>query len=360
MNKSIITATVLFVVSLFATAQTDEQLLKHARELHSKILTLDTHADTPMEFYQDSTINIGKRNSKIKVDLVKMQEGGLDAVFFVVFQDQGSQTDSAFARAYNESKKIFAAIHREAERNSDKAQLVTSHAEALKAKEQGKRAIFIGVENGYCLGKNISAIEEFYNLGARYITLCHMINSEICKSSTDKSDDYGLTDFGKEVVREMNRIGMLIDVSHISDQSVRDVAAYSKAPIIASHSNVRVLRDYSRNLSDELIRLIAEKGGVIQVGIYTGFLKPRSEGKATVADVVNHIDHIVKLVGIDHVGFGSDFDGGGDVIGCEDASGVINITVELLRRGYTDEDIEKFWGLNFLRVMEQVKMSASD
>jgi len=360
MKKRIIIITALLFTSLLAADQTNDELLKRARELHSKILTLDTHADTPIDFHRNPTIDIGKRCDSVSVDLVKMQEGGLDAVFFAVYRGQGAQTDSAFARAYNDSKKQFASIYRQVEQNSDKAMLVTTRAEALQAKAQGKRAIFIGVENGYCLGRNISAIEEFYNMGARYLTLCHMKNGEVCKSSTDESEDYGLTDFGREIVREMNRVGMMIDVSHASDQTVLDVLACSKSPIIASHSSARAICNIARNLSDDLIRLIADKGGVVQVAIYTRHLRPKEQGRATVADIVDHIDHIVGLVGIDHVGFGSDFDGGGGVVGCEDASGVINITVEMLRRGYTDEDIAKFWGLNLLRVLEQVTKDSSN
>ena len=356
MKKQIIITTSLIFASLFVTAQTENELLKRARELHDKILTLDTHVDTPIRFRKNKTIDIGKCNDSMKVDLVKMEEGGLDAVFFVVYRPQGAQTDTAFDKAYNDSKKQFAAIYRQIEQNSNKAQLVTNRAEAVKAKEQGKRAIFIGVENGYCLGKNINVIKEFYTMGARYLTLCHMKDGEICKSSSDTTTaDYGLTDFGREVIQEMNRVGMLIDVSHVSDQTVRDVVACSKTPIIASHSSVRAICDNARNLSDDLIQLIAENGGVIQIGIYTGYLKPRTMGRATVSDIVDHIDHIVRLVGINHVGFGSDFDGGGGVVGCEDASGIINITTEMLRRGYTDQDIEKFWSLNFFRVMEQAE-----
>lgn len=347
----------LFTLNLSAFAQADDaDLLRQAKELHRRILTLDSHADTPSRFTRDTTINIGERNGKVRVDLAKMEEGQLDAVVFAIFHSQGTQTDSALSAAYISSKKQLENILYQVERNADRAVVATTAQQALQAKKEGKRAIFIGIENAYCLGTNRqSTMREFYDLGARYITLCHMRDSEVCKSSGETGEDYGLTGSGKELVGEMNRLGMLVDVSHASDQTVRDVLACSKAPIIASHSSVRNLYNHPRNLSDELIRLIADIGGVIQVAIWTGFLKSKEEGRATVADVVDHIDYIVDLVGIDHVGFGSDFDGGGGVVGCEDASGIYNITVEMLRRNYTEEDIEKFWSLNFFRVLKKAE-----
>lgn len=351
-----------FALSLTAVAQSDDAgLLKQAEEIHRRILSLDSHTDTPSRFTRDTTVNIGERNDKVKVDLTKMEEGKLDAAFFAIYHSQGAQTDSAFLAAYLSSKEQLRNIYYQVERNAGRAVVATTAQQALQAKKEGKRAIFIGIENAYCLGTDkLRAMKEFYSSGARYITLCHMKDSEVCKSSGETGDDYGLTDFGKELVSEMNRLGMLVDVSHASDQTVRDVIACSKAPIIASHSSARTLYNHPRNLTDELIRLIADNGGVIQVAIWTGFLRSKEDGRATVADVVDHIDYIVGLVGIDHVGFGSDFDGGGGVVGCEDASGVINITVEMLRRGYSEEAIEKFWGLNFFRVLEKTEQLSAN
>ncbi|MDR0659609.1 MAG: dipeptidase [Prevotellaceae bacterium] len=350
-----------FVLNLTALSQTsDTNLLKQAKELHQRILTLDSHVDTPSRFTRDTSINIGKRNDKVKVDLTKMEEGKLDAVFFAIYHPQGLQTDSALSAAYLNAKKQLENIYYQVEKNSDRATVATNLHEALQAKKEGKRAIFIGVENAYCLGTDkLSAMKEFYSLGARYITLCHTKASDVCYSSGETGEDTGLTDFGKELISEMNRLGMLIDLSHASDQTVRDVIACSKTPVVATHSSVRNLYNHPRNLSDELIRLIADNGGVIQVSIWTGFLKSKEDGRATVSDVVDHIDYIVSLVGIDHVGFGSDFDGGGGVVGCEDASGIINITVEMLRRNYTEIAIEKFWSLNFFRILEQAEQVAA-
>lgn len=349
---------ILFLaLSLTTFAQTnDADLVKQAKELHQRVLSLDSHTDAPSRFTRDTTMNIGERNEKTSVDLVKMEEGLLDAVFYAIYQGQGPQTDSALSAAYLKSKKQLKNIFYQVDKNADRAIVVTTAQQALQAKKEGKRAIFIGIENAYCLGADkLNAMREFYDSGVRYITLCHSKDSDVCKSSGETGEDYGLTKVGKELVSEMNRMGMLIDVSHASDQAVRDVLAHSKAPIVASHSSVRTLYNHPRNLSDELIRLIADHDGVIQVSIWTGFLKTKEQGKATVADVVDHIDYIVNLVGIDYVGFGSDFDGGGNVVGCEDASGIYNFTVEMLRRGYTEEDIEKFWSKNFLRVLEKVE-----
>ncbi len=359
MNKLYL-LTLFCVLSLTAFGQAnDAELLKQAKNLHQRIFTLDSHADTPSRFTRDTTINIGERVDKVRVDLVKMEEGLLDGIFFAVFYGQGPQVDSALSMAYQISKKQLENIHLQVERNNNRAAVTTTLQQALQAKKEGKRAIFIGIENAYCLGTDkLSAMNEFYDLGARYITLCHSKDSEICKSSGEEGEDYGLTDSGKELIDEMNRLGMIVDISHASDQTVRDVLAYTKVPIVASHSSVRALYNHPRNLSDELIRAIADNGGVVQVSIWTGFLKSKEDGKATVADVVDHIDYVVKLVGIDHVGFGSDFDGGGDVVGCENASGIVNITVEMLRRRYTEEDIEKFWSLNFFRVLEKVEQVA--
>lgn len=351
-----------FALNLTAFAQTDDaDLLERAKELHRRILTLDSHVDTPSRFTRDTSINIGVRNDKVKLDLTKMEEGKLDAVFFAIYHPQGPQTDSALSAAYLSSKEQLENIYHQIEKNANRSVIVTNAQQALQAKKEDKRAIFIGIENAYCLGTDkLSAMGEFYNLGARYITLCHMKESDVCYSSGETGEDTGLTDFGKDLINEMNQLGMLVDVSHASDQTVRDVVACSKAPIVASHSSVRTLYNHPRNLSDELIRLIADNGGVIQVSIWTGFLKSKEDGRATVSDVVDHIDYIVDLVGIDHVGFGSDFDGGGGVVGCEDASGIINITVEMLKRNYTEEDIEKFWSLNFFRVLEKVQQLSAN
>jgi membrane dipeptidase len=266
--------------------------------------------------------------------------------------------------------------------------------------KSGRRAIFIGIENGYPLGHDLSLIKHFYDRGARYITLCHTRNNDICDSSHDSTAFGGLSEFGKKVVAEMNHVGMMIDVSHASDQSFYDVITLSKSPVIASHSCARALCDHDRNLTDDMLLKLAENGGVIQVCILSAYVKktpPNTqrdsaeaalrikfrnfedltdaemeqaskewhenerkfpEALASVSDVVNHIDHIVKIAGIDHVGIGTDFDGGGELEDCYDVSQMKNITIELLRRGYSDEDVQKIWGGNLMRVMSEVKKKA--
>jgi membrane dipeptidase len=263
--------------------------------------------------------------------------------------------------------------------------------------KEGKRAVFIGIENGYAIGNDLGNIEEFYQDGARYITLCHTKQNDICDSSTDSTEFNGLSDFGAEVVKEMNRTGMMIDVSHMSDSSFYDVLALSTVPVIASHSCARAICDHPRNLNDDMLGRLAENGGVIQMCILSDYVKkpvpyPERDSAfkaikvkygdfnnltseqekaawqewdrvdslfpptlATISDVVNHIDHIVKVAGIDHVGIGTDFDGGGGLADCNDVSGMEGITLELVRRGYSENDIRKIWGGNLMRVMAEVQ-----
>ncbi|KAF5075952.1 Membrane dipeptidase [anaerobic digester metagenome] len=281
--------------------------------------------------------------------------------------------------------------------------MLLTPTDALRLKKEGKRAIYIGVENGYPIGTNLALLEEYYNLGARYVTLSHTRNNQICDSSTDPDGPIhnGVSDFGKEVIAEMNRLGMLIDVSHISDKAFFDAVELSKTPVFASHSCARAICDNPRNLTDEMLLKIAETGGVVQMCILSDYVKTTEPNPArdsaraelqkkyggfknlsdsvrmiaysewheinekfpsklaTVSDVVDHIDHMVKVAGIDHVGIGTDLDGGGGVDGCRDASEMKSITIELLRRGYSEEDIKKIWGENFMRVFHKAQEFAS-
>ena len=288
------------------------------------------------------------------------------------------------------------------EASPELAQIARTPEDAYNLKNAGKRAIFIGMENGYPIGHDLSMIEKFWQLGVRYITLCHTSNNDICDSSTDKkgAEYNGLSPFGVEVVKEMNRIGMMVDVSHISDSSLFHVLRITKLPVIASHSCSRAICDNPRNITDDGLRAIAKNGGVIQMCILTDYVKtpapnpvrdsaravvrlkyhdfagltPEQERSAwdemgevskkfpqhlaSVKDVVDHIDHIVKIAGIDHVGIGTDFDGGGAVSGCFDVSEMGNITLELVKRGYDEEQIRKIWGGNFMRVFNAVLKGA--
>ncbi len=372
--------------------------------LHQRILTIDTHSDTPlllMRFNDDMGIRGDARKiNGGQVDFIRMAEGGLDASFFAVFLAQGDRSPEGNDQAYRKAKKIVAAIYRSVEQYPELAEIATTAADAEKSAAAGKRAIYIGLENGYPIGVDISKVSTFYDLGARYITLCHTNNNDICDSSTDTTEHDGLSDFGRQVVQEMNRFGMMVDVSHISDQAFYDVLETTNVPVIASHSCARTIRDHARNMDDDMLRALAANGGVVQMCILSHYVKAvvqtaerdsayrvykekwgeyadrtdeqkrlaridyhQMEQKiperlATVSDAVDHIDHMVKVAGIDHVGIGTDFDGGGGLEDCYDVSELGNITLELVRRGYSEEDITKIWGANLLRVFRAVETGA--
>jgi membrane dipeptidase len=385
----------------------DPGSIKKAAEIHERVLTVDTHVDTPFMLERED-FDIGKINDPRKrggkVDFPRMKKGGLDAIFFAVFVGQAERTPAGNQKAKIEALGTFALIHKAVKAYPDQAELALSPDDAYRIEKQGKRAIYIGVENGYPLGKDIGLVKKFYDLGARYITLCHTRNNDICDSSTDEKgpEHNGLSDFGKQVVKEMNHLGMLVDVSHISDKSFYDVLEVSTAPVVATHSCARAVCDNPRNLSDDMLKKLAQKGGVIQLCILSDYIKKmpanperdaahkamhekfrnydtfseaekkkareewmRIEEKyppnlATVAEAVDHIDHIVKVVGIDYVGIGTDFDGGGGLKDCYDVSQMGNITLELVKRGYSQEDIRKIWGGNFMRVFREVERVARE
>ncbi len=403
MQKELSLAAVLAFLSLvFGSSSSfaeSESLDTKAARIHGKVLTVDTHVDTPMRLSR-SQFDLGElhdpRKGGGKVDLPRMKEGGLDAIFFAVFVSQRARTPEGNRKAKESAFRTFNAIHEAIKTHSSVAELALIPDDAYRIEKTGKRAIYIGMENGYPIGSDLSLIKQYYDLGARYITLCHTRNNDICDSSTDKPEHDGLTEFGQQVVAEMNRLGMIVDVSHISDASFYDVLKVSKAPVVASHSCARALCDHPRNLDDRMLKKLAENGGVIQMCILSSYVKkpaPNPErdaavkalrekhgnfGKlsdederkareewrtlyekyprrlATVSDAVDHIDHIVRIVGVDHVGIGTDFDGGGGLDGCYDVSELGNITRELVRRGYTEEQIRKIWGANFMRVFREV------
>jgi membrane dipeptidase len=378
----------------------EERLIQKAAKIHAKAFTIDSHNDTPMWFTDtayDFSVNHAGLRPRNRVDLPRMEQGGLDAAFFAVFVGQGERSMKGNEKALKQALNTFEAINKTVKQNSSKAELAINASDGNNIEKQGKRAVYIGLENGYPIGNDLNNVAQFYKLGARYITLCHTKNNDICDSSTDTTEHNGVTEFGKQVITEMNRLGMMVDVSHISDKSFKDVLQISKTPVIASHSCARALCDNPRNLSDDLLMSLAENGGVIQMCILSSYVKtplpnPKRDSAqavlrtkyngfnnlsdslmtiarrewyetdekypqvlASVADVVDHIDHIVKVAGINHVGIGTDFDGGGAVKGCEDVSEMGNITLELVRRGYKKGQIEKIWGKNLLRVMKSVE-----
>ncbi|MDF1560915.1 MAG: dipeptidase [Bacteroidales bacterium] len=386
---------------LAGCASEEERIDRKAEKLHGEMLTVDTHCDTPMRLARGG-FDPGVRNDNGSVDFPRMKEGGLDAMFFAIFIGQGPRTAEAYETEHRNTIRTFDSVKASVERNSDLAGIALNLEDALKLKSEGRVAIFMGIENGSPIGNDISRIKQYYDLGARYITLCHSSNNDICDSSTDKGgpEHGGLSPFGEEVIRGMNRVGMLVDVSHMSDESFYDVLNISTAPVIASHSSSRALCESPRNLDDDMLLALKKNGGVIQICLLSDYLKqpepnPEFDEKvkelrekwssnteeitdemreqrwrefselknkyvklATVADAVNHIQHVVDIIGIDYVGIGSDFDGGGGIEGCRDVSSMSNITRELLRRGYSREDIAKIWGGNFMRVMGEAQALA--
>lgn len=380
---------------------TEADLVEHTDNLHKEMITIDTHNDTPMRFLRSGFDFSGEKNSArgSSVDLNKMKKGGLDAAFFAAFIGQGECTPEKYEKVNAKALEIIEAIHSKAALHKDLAAIATTPDDIYRLKKEDKRAIYIGLENGYPIGTDISLLKKYYDLGTRYVTLCHTSNNQICTSSTDKDtlNKSGVSEFGKDVISEMNRLGMIVDISHISDNSFYDVLQISKVPVIASHSCARAICNNPRNLSDAMLIKLAENGGVVQMCILSDYVKviernPKKDSarvalrkkynnfqnltpeqdslatndwykleesfpqkKATVADAVDHIDHMVKVMGIDHVGIGTDFDGGGGIEGCKDASEMKNITIELLRRGYSDSDIKKIWGENFIRVFRKVQ-----
>ena len=410
---------VVFILSLAACSsdpetetsaevqETEEELIARALDIHDRVLTFDSHADTPLRMIEpgfDMAERHDPNETGSKVDYPRMKEGGLDAIFFAAFVAQDIRDDEGHGRAKKLALQMIDAVIDSTEKNADIVGLALDPEDAYELEKEGKRAIYIGIENGYPIGGDLSNIELFYDKGVRYITLVHSTNNDIADSATDSkgSEHGGVSKLGEDVIREMNRLGVMVDVSHGSEEVFYDTIAVSKAPIIASHSNARAVTNHDRNMSDDMLRLMAENGGVVQLTMLSNYLrdepanperdaalaalratmKPASEmtqeervaarnaireineqfpvPSATVKDVVDHIDHIVKIAGIDHVGIGCDFDGGGGIDGIFDASEVMSITIELVRRGYAEEQIEKIWGGNLMRVFREVQAVAAE
>ncbi|HEY0408306.1 MAG TPA: membrane dipeptidase [Pyrinomonadaceae bacterium] len=375
----------------------DERVWKEAQRIHRKSIVVDTHNDiTSMmvdEDYDIGTSSVGKYHT----DLARMKQGGLTAEFFSIYVDKKYAKDGGSARRAMDQIDW---VYRSAERYPGQLLMSTSVADIRRAKREGKVAALMGIEGGHAIENSLFALRDFYRLGVRYMTLTHNNTNDWADSARDEAKHNGLTDFGKEVVREMNRLGMLVDVSHVSDKTMSDVLDVSNAPIIASHSSAQALNNHPRNVSDELLRRIAKNGGVVMVNFYPSFIdqkhldadRARDERLKSQLDalaarykddpkklaeetkklydadplppvplsvLIDHIDHIAKVAGIDHVGLGSDFDGVPSLpVGMEDISKLPNITYELLKRGYTEKDIRKVLGENFLRVFAEAERVA--
>jgi microsomal dipeptidase-like Zn-dependent dipeptidase len=383
----------------------DARLLQKAKAIHQKAITLDTHVDIPGANYDPG------EKSNAKCTLPKMEQGGLKGVFLAVYVGQSPQlNEQSYKAAYESATAKFNAIHNLTEKlYPNRCALATSPADVERIVKTGKRAIMIGIENGFVIGTDLSLVKKYYDLGARYITLSHNGDNQICDSANNSQHlNDGLSPFGKQVVAEMNRLGIMADVSHIAEKSFWDLIQVAKAPIIASHSGCAALTANPRNLTDEQLKALSKNGGVVQVVAVPDFLAPAARTDAiaklrkevgldkfdslprgnrtpeqqsefaklsqtfrermkeidtkypvTITDFVNHIDHAVRVAGIDHVGIGTDFDGGGGIPGFNDHSEALNVTVELVRLGYSEKDIDKIWGGNLLRVWREVEKRAA-
>ncbi len=385
---------------------TEAEIQARADSIHDAVITIDTHNDILGNWGSEEVDPC--TGTDLRVDIPKMVAGGLDMTFPAVFVGQGPRTPEGHAAVKEAALDKFDAIHRVAEEMCPEAVGIAYRADDVaRILGEGKRVYGIGIENGYAVGHDLSNVEEYYDLGTRYITLTHSGHNDIGDSSTPRSgpeEEFGgLSEFGEEVVREMNRLGIIIDISHVSDNTARDVYALTRAPVIASHSGARALADVARNLNDELLQMLKENGGTIQVVALDSYLMEDSPGKVAAMDslrqamgltsydayrswpekkqeeyrtaveeleaqwpgadvntFVDHIDYVVDLIGIEHVGVGTDFDGGGGIPGFNDASEAPNVTLELVRRGYTDEEIARIWGGNFLRVWRDVERVAEE
>jgi len=326
---------------LFQWLVEEAQAYREAHQLHDRILTLDTHCDTPMLFPQG--IHFDQRDPRILVDLHKMTEGRLDATIMAAYLPQPTEHPKAYADA------IFDQIEAITEQNSDYVRIARTPEELWANKRAGIKSIMLGIENGIALDGKLENLQHFAERGIVYMTLCHNGDNDICDSASRSQNTWGgVSPFGEQVIWEMNRLGILVDMSHAGEKSFYDALDISSKPIVCSHSSARALCDHPRNLTDDQMRALAAKGGVAQTTIYNGFL--RQDGKACILDVMEHLEHAIQVMGIDHVGLGTDFDGDGGVRGLADASELINFTKQLLRKRYSEEDIQKIWGGNFLRV----------
>lgn len=385
----------------------ERALAARAAAIHERVLTLDTHVDVPLNF-ATRAVDPGVAGD-FQVDLPKMRAGGLDAGFFVVSVGQTARTPENEAQARADAMTKFEAIHRMAgELYPDEIEIARTAADVPRIAAAGKLVAAIGIGNGYAVGRDLSLLETYHRLGARYMTLAHGGHNDVADSATPRealgdaeSEHGGVSPFGARVIAEMNRLGMLVDVSHVSRAAMLDAVRLSEAPVIASHSSMRALMPHPRNLDDEQLLALAGSGGVVQTVALGAFLsetaalraaeyrnirgafgmipgqQPEELGAepyedyvgrmealderwpdATVADFVDHVDYAVNLIGIDHVGISSDFDGGGGVVGWSDASETLNVTVELVRRGYGEEEIARLWGGNLLRVWGEAEAVA--
>ncbi len=341
---------------LFRWLVAEARAYRQAHDVHNRVLTLDTHCDTPMLFSQD--IHFDRRDPRILVDLHKMTEGRQDATIMVSYLPQpkmGETFSSLVAFPVQGPTEyadlIFDKIEAIVAANSRYLRIARTPGDLYDNKRRGCKSIMLGIENGLALGGQLQQVQHFADRGVVYITLCHNGDNDLCDSARGCNTHGGVSRFGEQVIREMNRLGLLVDLSHASEKSFYDALDISRVPIVCSHSSCRALCDHPRNLTDEQMRRLAARGGVMQVTLYSGFLRPAGSQPATILDAMAHLEHAIKVMGIDHVGLGTDFDGDGGVCGLRDSSELLQFTRQLLARRYSERDIQKIWGGNFLRVM---------
>jgi membrane dipeptidase len=387
-------------LTLVVIAQTSSSgVSPQAAQVHSRAIVLDTHADTTQRMVFDPRFNIGERHSDGNIDIPRMRDGGMDALFFSIWVPSDVTGPPAVKRAFDQIDAVREAVRT----HPNDLVLATTVADVRKAAADKKIAALMGMEGGHMIDDDMRLLRDYYALGVRYMTLTHFKNNNWADSSTDKPAHNGLTAFGKDVVREMNRLGMMIDISHVADKTFYDVIGLTKVPVIASHSSSRVIANHPRNMTDDMMRALAKNGGVIMINYHAGFLSEEfrvasekrsgnivqqmaemskkcggNEACTSMEDdrmdheammngqlpkvswekIIEHIDHAVKVSGADHVGLGSDFDGATMPLGMEDVTKLPKITDALLKKGYSEADVEKILGANLLRVMEAVEKGA--
>jgi len=389
------------VLSQSAQSGQTDAVSPRAKQLHDRAIVLDTHADTTQRMVFDPRFNIGERHGDGNIDIPRMRDGGMDSVFFSIWVPSDVTGPIAVKRALDQIDAVREAVRQ----HPNDLTLATTAAEVRNAVKAGRIASLMGMEGGHMIDDDMRLLRIYAGLGVRYMTLTHFGNNNWADSSTDKPAHNGLTAFGKDVVREMNRLGMMVDISHVADKTFYDVMALTKAPVIASHSSCRAIANHPRNMTDEMLRALAKNGGVVMINYHAAFLSEEfrvasekqsgnvvaemaalskkcggnescttlegerldheAMAKGTLPKVgwdkiIEHIDHAVKVAGADHVGLGSDFDGATMPLGMEDASKLPKITDALLKKGYSDADVEKILGGNLLRVMEQVEKVKGD
>ena len=318
---------------------------RDACNMHNRVLTLDTHCDTPMFFPKN--VDFSTRDQQLLVDLHKMTEGHQDATIMVAYLPQPTDNPTVFA------DNIFDKIEAIVAQNSSYISIARTPADLWMNKHRGLKSIMLGIENGIALDGKLENLQHFAERGIVYMTLCHNGDNDICDSARGNHTHNGVSAFGRQVISEMNRLGIMVDMSHAGEKSFYDALELSTQPIVCSHSSCRALCDHPRNLTDQQMRALAQKGGVMQVTLYNGFLV--KDGEATIEDAMRHLQHAIQVMGIDHVGLGTDFDGDGGIRGLANSSELIHFTRQLMARHFNEDDIQKIWGGNFLRVMQQVQ-----